>query len=84
MTVYEKSTGDLDLSVYRDKATEHPKLEDLSQLSAEDQNVLLMTGIHPGGKDRSGSFFQKDHSVIHCSTHLDGVEIMSASAARDK
>lgn len=76
--------GDLDLRVYRDKATEHPPLDNLSKIEPEDQKVLLMTGIDPTGRERSGSFFQKDHSVIHCRTDFDGAEIMSATAAREK
>ena len=74
--------GDLDLSIYREKASEHPQLDDLSQLSPEDQKVLLMSGIDPSGKERVGSFFQKDHTVIHCRTAFDGTEIMSSNAAR--
>ncbi|MBN2468775.1 MAG: SufD family Fe-S cluster assembly protein [Deltaproteobacteria bacterium] len=77
-------TGDLDLSVYREEAAEHPQLDDLSQISPEDQKVLLMTGVDPMGKERSGSFFQKDHSVIHCTANFEGAEIMSASEARKK
>ncbi len=76
--------GDLDLSIYREKASEHPQLDDLSQLSPEDQKVLLMSGIDPSGKERVGSFFQKDHTVIHCRTAFDGAEIMSSTAAREK
>ena len=76
--------GDLDLSIYREETGEHPQLEDLSQISPEDRQVLLMTGVDPSGKERSGSFFQKDHSVIHCQTDFDGAEIMSATVAREK
>jgi len=79
-----KQTGDLDLSIYQEEATPHAWLDDLSQLSPEDQKVLLMTGVDPMGKKRSGSFFQKDHSVIHCNTNVEGAEIMSASEAREK
>ncbi|MBN1255316.1 MAG: SufD family Fe-S cluster assembly protein [Deltaproteobacteria bacterium] len=43
-----------------------------------------MTGVDPSGKERSGSFFQKDHSVIHCRTDFDGAEIMSTTTAREK
>ena len=78
------ATGDLDLSIYREETGEHPHLDDLSKLSPEDREVLLMTGVDPSGKERSGSFFQKDHSVIHCRTDFDGAEIMSATAAREK
>ena len=77
-------TDDLDLSIYREETEEHPQLEDLSQLSPEDHKVLLMTGVDPSGKERSGSFFQKDHSVIHCRADFDGAEIMSATAALEK
>ncbi|MCD6353058.1 MAG: SufD family Fe-S cluster assembly protein, partial [Proteobacteria bacterium] len=79
-----EQTSDLDLSIYKEKVSEHARLDDLSQLSPADQKVLLMTGIDPTGKERSGSFFQKDHSVIHCSTNFEGAEIMSSSEARDK
>jgi Fe-S cluster assembly scaffold protein SufB len=75
---------DLNLSHYREEAAEHPQLDDLSQLSPEDTKVLLMTGVDPSGKERAGSFFQKDHSVIHCRTDFDGAEIMSSTAAREK
>jgi Fe-S cluster assembly scaffold protein SufB len=77
-------TDDLDLSIYREETSEHPPLDDLSQISPEDRQVLLMTGVDPSGKERSGSFFQKDHSVIHCQTDFEGAEIMSATVAREK
>jgi Fe-S cluster assembly scaffold protein SufB len=83
-TTETRRPGDLDLSIYREKATEHPALDDLSKLSPEDQKVLLMSGVDPSGKERVGSFFQKDHSVIHCRTDFDGAEIMSSTAAREK
>jgi Fe-S cluster assembly scaffold protein SufB len=76
--------GDLDLSAYRDDATAHQPLSDLSQLAPADQKVLLMSGVDPSGRQRSGSFFQQDHSVVHCRTDFDGAEIMSSSAAREK
>ncbi|HEN20577.1 MAG TPA: SufD family Fe-S cluster assembly protein, partial [Desulfobacteraceae bacterium] len=77
-------TDDLDISLYHEVAASHPELTDLSQLSPQDQKVLLMSGIDPSGKERSGSFFQKDHSVIHCQTDFEGAEIISASEAREK
>jgi hypothetical protein len=70
----ESSKGELDLSTYRDKASEHAPLKDLSQLSTEDAKVLLMAGIDPTGRERSGSFLQMDHSVIHCRTDFKGLE----------
>ncbi len=78
------SRGELDLSVYREEAPEHAELEDLSRIPADEQRLLRMTGVDPEGKERSGSFFQKDHSVVHCRSQFDGAEILSASVARDK
>jgi Fe-S cluster assembly scaffold protein SufB len=75
---------DLDLSAYRDDATVHQPLSDLSQLTPADQKVLLMSGVDPSGKERAGSFFQRDHTVVHCRTDFDGAEIMSVTAAREK
>jgi Fe-S cluster assembly scaffold protein SufB len=80
----QPSKGNLDLSAYRDKASEHVPIDDLSQLSAEDAKVLLRAGIDPAGKERSGSFLQMDHSVIHCRTGFKGLEVMSSSEARQK
>src|SRR4030067_912267 len=74
-----QQTGDLDLSIYREKATEHPQLDDLSKLSLADQKVLLMSGVDPSGKERVGSFFQKDHSVVHCRSDFDGAGVMSST-----
>ncbi len=78
------SKDNLDLRAYRDKASEHAPLKDLSQLSAEDAKVLLMAGIDPAGKERSGSFLQMDHSVVHSRTDFKGLEVMSSSEARQK
>ncbi len=77
-----QQADDLDLSKYRETAAEHPQLDDLSQLSSEDQKVLLMSGVDPSGKERVGSFFQKDHTVVHCRTAFDGAEIMSFGGRR--
>jgi hypothetical protein len=80
----KKTPDELDLSIYRNQAPEHPELADLSTLSPEESEILLMAGVDPTGKERSGSFFQKDHSVVHCRTDFEGAEIMSASEARKK
>lgn len=43
-----------------------------------------MSGVDPSEKERSGSFFQRDHSVIHCRSSYEGAEVMSSTAAREK
>jgi hypothetical protein len=79
-----KTADDLDLSQYREEAPEHAQVKDLLQLPVEDQKILLKSGIDPSGKQRSGTFFQRDHTVVHCQTHFEGAEIRSASEARKK
>jgi len=75
---------DLDLKRFREEAPEHPQLEDLTQLSPEDREILLKAGIDPMETERSGSFLQMDHSVVHCRTHFEGVEILSITEARKR
>lgn len=80
-----KKTDDIDITKYRDKANiEHPQVDTLTKIPPEDHEILLRTGIDPAEKDRSGSFFQRDHSVIHCQTKIDGAEIMSTTDAYTK
>jgi Fe-S cluster assembly scaffold protein SufB len=79
-----KTADDLDLGGYREEAPRHPEVEDLLRLPVEDQKTLLKAGVDPSGKQRSGTFFQRDHSVVHCQTHFEGAEILSASEARKK
>ena len=75
---------DLDLKIYGEKATEHARMDDLSQLAPSDQKVLLMSGIDPEQKERSGSFLQMDHSVVHCRATADGLELLSITEARQR
>ena len=80
-----KKTDDIDITKYREKANiEHPQVDTLTKIPTDDHEMLLRTGIDPAEKDRSGSFFQKDHSVIHCQTKFDGAEIMSVTEAYKK
>jgi Fe-S cluster assembly scaffold protein SufB len=74
----------LDLNIYRRKAGKRPQLDNLSKLSSQDQQVLLMSGIDPNEKSRSGSFFQENHSVIHCRSCFEEIGIMPSSEARRK
>jgi len=51
--------------------------EDLCELSPEEQKRLIMAGLDVTQKDRSGTFFQKDTSVIHCHSSQEGIEVLS-------
>ena len=55
--------------------------EDLCTMSKAEQERLLMSGLDVTKKERSGTFFQKDTSVIHCHTQQDGIEVIPIQRA---
>jgi len=75
---------DLDLGQFIHEAPSRSKMKDLSSLSQLDKKELLTAGVDPQAGERSGSFMQIDHSVVHHDIFQDGLEIMSASEAREK
>jgi len=66
----------------KDELVEHK--DDLNSISEEERTLLLKTGIDISGQGRCGFFFQKDHSVIHCQSFIDGAEVMDIDEARRK
>lgn len=74
---------DVDPDRFEDEAERHDYLEELGRLAPEDADTFINVGVDAREKDRSGTFIVKDHSVIHCKTCGDGVEMMAISQARD-
>jgi Fe-S cluster assembly scaffold protein SufB len=58
--------------------------EDLCTMPKAEQDRLLMSGLDVTKKERSGTFFQKDTSVIHCHTRQDGIEVIPIQKALEK
>lgn len=75
---------DIDLEAFSPETGMHPYLEDPSAFSRVDQEQMLKAGVDIKEKNRSGTFIQKDHSVVHCSTSQEGMEIMDIDKAREK
>ncbi len=75
------SGGDLDFREFREEAPEHAYLPELTSLPPGEQEDLLKVGIEVAGKERAGTFLQKDHSVIHTSVLHEGLEVMSTTEA---
>jgi len=75
---------DLDLGQFIHEAPSHLNMKDLSSLSEPDKKELLTVGVDTDIKERSGSFMQIDHSVVHHDIFQDGLEVMSTSEAREK
>jgi len=75
---------DINLEDFSPETDEHPYQEDLSTFSLSDQEQMLKAGVDLSSKNRSGTFVQKDHSVVHCSATQQGMEIMDIDQAREK
>ncbi|MBW2099871.1 MAG: SufD family Fe-S cluster assembly protein [Deltaproteobacteria bacterium] len=75
---------DVSLEKYDDTAEEHSYVEKLTQINPTDTDQFLNVGVDIHEEYRSGTFIQKDNSVIHSKTLQDGVEVMSISRAQEK
>ncbi|MDY6934743.1 MAG: SufD family Fe-S cluster assembly protein [Spirochaetota bacterium] len=76
--------SDILVDDYIDTTVEHQYLDDLSKLSSTEKEQLLRAGVDITEQNRSGTFVQKDHSVLHCSTSQEGMEILEINNAREK
>jgi len=75
---------EIDFGLYKDQGQLHdylPKLEDLPRAEQQD---MLKVGVDVSGKGRTGTYIQKDHSVIHNSINQDGLEVISITEALEK
>lgn len=70
--------------VFENQAPPRVYLDDLRDLRREDAQRMLSTGVDVTGKGRVGTYIQIDHSVVHCQTKQDGLEVMSMAAAAER
>lgn len=76
---------DIDLEAYSQTAEEHPYQEDPSRFSAEAKERMLEAGVVLDDlSQRSGTFLQIDHSVVHSKAGQEGLEVMSSVDALEK
>lgn len=75
---------DVEIEHYTAETEEHDALTTLSEISEEYGQDLRNAGIEPSEKDRSGSFLQRDHSVVFSAVRYPGLEIMSTTDAVKK
>jgi Fe-S cluster assembly scaffold protein SufB len=74
---------DIDLSKYDPSNVPHDYLSDeaLRVLPQEEQSRLLMAGLDLSEKERGGTFFQKDTTVVHCKTKQEGIQVLPVKKA---
>ena len=72
---------DIKLESYSQETTGHPYQDDLSSFSQVERDRMLMAGVDLAARNRSGTFVQKDLSVVHSRSTQDGMEIMDIEEA---
>jgi Fe-S cluster assembly scaffold protein SufB len=75
---------DIDLEAYSPETELHPYQEDLSSFSQVEREQMLKAGVDLEAKNRSGTFIQKDLSVVHSLALQEGMELLDIEEARKK
>jgi len=73
--------NDINLEQFSLSAADEPYQENLEQLPPDLSRQVLSAGIETRETGRSGTYFQKNHSVLHCQIHQEGVEILNIEDA---
>ncbi len=72
---------DIDLETYQTEHVSHDYMEDLGDLSDADKKRMILAGVDAKEKDRSGTYLQKDTSVIHSHSKQEGLEVIPIKEA---
>lgn len=73
---------DIDLSSYSSVAEDHQYQYAPADIPAEDRKRMLEVGVTVDDtRERSGTFIQKDGSVLHASSGQEGLEVLSITRA---
>lgn len=77
---------DIDLNQFEKAPVPHQYLADaeLCALPADEQQRLTMAGLDLTKKERGGTYFQKDTSVIHCDSKQEGIEVIPIRKALEQ
>ncbi|MDH7578106.1 MAG: SufD family Fe-S cluster assembly protein [Bacillota bacterium] len=81
----QAAEGDeIDFRQYLDEGEPHDVLTRLGDLSLEEQRDMLKAGVDVTEKGRTGTYIQKDHSVIHTGVYQEGLEVLSITEALER
>jgi len=74
---------DIDISRFKQEAALLPQVASVSQLSNDIVENAKNVGINPNENNRSGTYFQLDHSVVLAcqKKEMEGVEVLSTTQA---
>jgi len=74
----------INVDSYSNKSKQKSYLKDLKGISQEHKKNMLEAGIDLSERERSGTFVQMDHNVIHSNSLYPGLEVMSITDALGK
>jgi Fe-S cluster assembly scaffold protein SufB len=72
---------DIDLSHFKSETISHVYLDDLKTLSEQDKSRMILSGVDASEKERSGTYVQKDSTVIHSHSKQEGLEVIPIKKA---
>ena len=77
---------DINLETFRREFVPHKYLaeEELCVLPQTERERLLMAGLDVTQKERGGTYFQKDTTVIHCHSKEEGIEVVPVKTALER
>ena len=77
---------DINLDEFEAAPVPHSYLadEELCELPEQEQQRLIMAGLDVNKKERGGTYFQKDTSVIHCHSQEEGIEVIPIQKALEQ
>ncbi len=77
---------DIDLGAFDQSPVPHGYLDDegLQTLSEEEKNRLVLAGVDIEEKERAGTYFQMDTSVVHCKTKQEDVQVIPIKKALEE
>ena len=75
---------DINVEAYSPETGTHPYQEDLSSFSQGEREQMLRAGVDLAATNRSGTFVQKDLSVVHSRSLQEGMEIMDIEEALEQ
>ena len=76
--------NDIDLDMFAKQVPPRERITSLMELSQGVKERALGVGVDASMKDRSGSFFQHDQSVVFSASTIDGLELMDINDALKK
>jgi len=77
----KKQPEPVDIKKYKTRADNHSYVDNLGSINNGEAEDFLNVGIDMSEAARSGTFIQKDASIIHCNTKQHGIDVMKISDA---